>query len=478
MSPDKVNLLLEKAHGPLAVCYLLCAAANLAIAARACARARLAAEAQPKTAVGSALRVLRCGFCALCAPAWTKARAGRAQAALAALWLLWAAGFAAAACLAWQGRPPELPEGLKRLIDAAMHPAVLFCAVLGVWLLFYLLRRWLVAPAAGWLGLNVVLLWLGASFPDPEFAAIVAAPDNVAILLMALLLAFFLWAAAAQAVENDRRLAKGKLPVEQVYRQRVLVWPDLIYAELIAAILVTVGLLLWALAVPAPLEGPANPTLTPNPAKAPWYFVGLQELLVYSDAWYAGVIVPLLAIFGLAAIPYLDVSPAGNGYYSIHGRRLAWLVFHFGFLQMWVLMILIGALLRGPNWTLFGLYEARYPARIEPLAELRLSEWFWTALAGRTVPQAAADASRLARTGTLLLREIAGIVLLAVYFVGLPLILGRTLLAPLRGRMGRGRYVVMLGLLLCILILPVKMILRWVFGLSYIVSFPEWSLSL
>jgi len=346
------------------------------------------------------------------------------------------------------------------------------------WVLFYLLRRWLVLPAAGWLGLNLLLAWLALSLPDPEFASIVAAPDNVAIVLMGLLLLGCMWLGAAQAVENDRRRDRGKPPVEKVYRQKVLVWPDLVYAELICAVLVSAGLLAWSLAVPAPLEAPADPSVTPNPAKAPWYFVGLQELLVYSDAWYAGVVVPTLAIFGLAALPYLDINRKGSGYYSIQPRRFAWLVFHFGFVQMWVLMIFVGALLRGPNWTLYGLYEPREPARVEVLAGLRLSDWFWTGLLGRGVPQVSAQASTLARAATILWREIAGLVLLAAWFVGLPKLLRRTLMKRMYLRMQGARYWIMMLLLLCMLILPLKMILRWTFGLTYIVSFPEWSLSL
>jgi len=464
MPPDKVNLLLERADGPLAVFYLVCAAANLVAAARAWFWVKPAAAVQPTSAKAAGSKSRR--------------RVAWIAAAAAALWLPWAVVFAAAAYLAWSGRPPELPEAIKRLIDAATGPATMFFAVLGVWVLFYVFRRWLVVPAVGWLGMNLLLLWLAASFPDPEFAAVVAAPDNVAIVLMGLLLVVCVWVGAAQAVENDRRQARGKPPVEQVYRRKVLVWPDLVYAELICMILVTVGLLVWSLAVRAPLEAPANPTLTPNPAKAPWYFVGLQELLGYSDAWYAGVVVPCLAIFGLAAVPYLDINREGNGYFSIQSRPFAWLVFHFGFLQMWVLMIVIGALLRGPNWTVFGLYEARDPAQIETFTGVRLSNWFWTRLLAREVPRVAADASALGRVATLLWREMAGLVFLVAWFVCLPVLLRRKLFARMHLRMGRVRYLVMVLLLLCMLILPVKMILRWVFGLSYIVSFPEWSLSL
>ncbi len=78
---------------------------------------------------------------------------------------------------------------------------------------------------------------------------------------------------------------------------------------IVALIVLTV----WSLAVDAPLKGIADPNWTENPAKAPWYFVGLQELLVYFDPWIAGVSIPLLIILGLAALPYLDPNPRGVG---------------------------------------------------------------------------------------------------------------------------------------------------------------------
>src|SRR6185436_14270549 len=66
--------------------------------------------------------------------------------------------------------------------------------------------------------------------------------------------------------------------------------PHLPRSEFVCAILVTLGLLIWALLVDAPLEEPANPARTPNPSKAPWYFLGLQEMLVFFDPWHAGVV--------------------------------------------------------------------------------------------------------------------------------------------------------------------------------------------
>ncbi|NQU23745.1 MAG: cytochrome C [Candidatus Nealsonbacteria bacterium] len=309
---------------------------------------------------------------------------------------------------------------------------------------------------------------------DPEFAAIVTRPDNVPIVAMVYLLGFFTWLSGSQAVTNDRRAEQGKPPVEMDHRQKVLTWPDLVYTELICMILVTVLLIVWSVALRAPLEQPADPVVTPNPSKAPWYFLGLQEMLVFSDAWNVGVVVPCLIVFGLAAIPYLDVNPAGSGHYSIRPRRFAYLVFQFGFLQLWVLLILIGTFMRGPTWTFFGPYEFHDPYKVPALTNVKLSEYFWVMLLGRGVPQAPADAGALVELGTILWREIVGVVLLAGYFLALPPLLGRTILRRFRLEMGFGRYTLMIVLLLLMMTLPLKMLLRWTFNLSYVVSIPEY----
>ncbi|MBI4952044.1 MAG: cytochrome C [Myxococcales bacterium] len=113
-------------------------------------------------------------------------------------------------------------------------------------------------------------------------------------------------------------------------------------------------LTVWSIAVDAPLEEPANPTKTPNPSKAPWYFLGLQELLVYFDPWFAGVVLPGMIIVGLMVIPYLDVNPKGNGYYCFRDRRFAVSTFLFGFLGLWICAILVGTFARGPGWNLYA----------------------------------------------------------------------------------------------------------------------------
>ena len=88
---------------------------------------------------------------------------------------------------------------------------------------------------------------------------------------------------------------------------KVHTWPHLVRAEFLCTILVLVGLIVWALLVDAPLEEPANPTRTPNPSKAPWYFLGLQEMLVFFDPWHAGVVLPSFIILGLMVIPFFFI---------------------------------------------------------------------------------------------------------------------------------------------------------------------------
>src|SRR5262249_5685337 len=150
------------------------------------------------------------------------------------------------------------------------------------------------------------------------------------------LLGFFTWLATSKAVENDNRHEQDLPPKESEDNEKVLVWPDLVYTELICMVALTVLLLLWGLALRAPLEEPASSVKTPNPSKAPWYFLGLQEMLVYFDPWYAGVVLPSTVLVGLMAIPYLDFNRKGNGYYTIAERKFSYLVFQFGFLELWI----------------------------------------------------------------------------------------------------------------------------------------------
>jgi len=389
-------------------------------------------------------------------------------------WLVAAGVFAVLAVMAWSGNPPEMPEGIKRACNAMLGPMSLSLGTLAALTVLYLGRRWIVRPGVAWAGMTVALLWFGLSMTDVRFATIATEPDHVAVLGMVALLAFFTWLGVYQAVQNDDRRERGEPPIEKDYDEKVFVWPDLVYVELICMVLVTAGLLAWSLWLPAPLQEPANPAVTPNPAKAPWYFLGLQEMLVFADAWYAGVVVPVLIILGLMAIPYLDPNPHGSGYYTIDQRPLAVKIFLLGFLWLWILPILVGTFFRGPNWAFLGLYTTTEPPAPDLSTNITLAEYFWTGLLGRAVPEV--TGTGLVAMAQIVWREIAGLVVLGLYLFALPPLLGRTLLRTQRQQMCTGRWSVMVGLLLLMLSLPLKMMLRWAFDLNYVVSIPEWSL--
>jgi hypothetical protein len=141
------------------------------------------------------------------------------------------------------------------------------------------------------------------------------------------------------------------------YDEKVLCYPNMIFHELVVALATVVAIWAWSLFMDAPLEEAANPNLTPNPSRAPWYFLGLQELLVYFDPWIAGVLLPQFIVQGLIILPYVDTNPAQQGYYSYKGRELEFWVMSGGFI-MWFVLILIGSTMRGPSWQLYMPWES------------------------------------------------------------------------------------------------------------------------
>ncbi len=165
--------------------------------------------------------------------------------------------------------------------------------------------------------------------------------------------------------------APAKKKVEGV-ADKVHVWPYLVRIEFLCAILTILALAVWSIMIDAPLEEAANPTKTPNPSKAPWYFLGLQDILVYFDPWFAGVVAPVLIIVGLMLIPYLDVNPKGNGYYTYTERKFAIWVYCFGFLVLWIALIIMGVFLRGPGWNLFMPWQYWDPHKVVALVNVDL----------------------------------------------------------------------------------------------------------
>jgi len=219
----------------------------------------------------------------------------------------------------------------------------------------------------------------------------------------------------------------------------VEVFPYLVFKEFLAALLVSIILLVWSLAIDAPLLPEADPGKTENPAKAPWYFVGLQELLVYFDPWIAGVGIPTLIIVGLAVIPYLDTTRSATGLYTFQRRRLAISQFMAGFGLWWVL-IAVGQFLRGPNWQFFWPWET------------------WTALA----PEEEALWS---------FPWWVGLPVVCAYF-GLGLAWPRRRWRILYERLGPSRYYAVMTLMLLMYAIPIKILLRLMFHVRYVLMTP------
>ena len=127
---------------------------------------------------------------------------------------------------------------------------------------------------------------------------------------------------------------------------KVNVWPHLMLPEFVALMAMTAFLIFLSAILQAPLLAEANPNITPNPSKAPWYFLGLQEALSYWDPQIAGVMIPGVAgVLGLMSVPYLDRNPSNKP----SDRKLAIMLWTF-FLCGAGILTIIGVLFRGPGW--------------------------------------------------------------------------------------------------------------------------------
>ena len=127
--------------------------------------------------------------------------------------------------------------------------------------------------------------------------------------------------------------------------EMVMVWPHLLVRHAVAALAVLAVVLVLALFFDAPLREIADPTNTPNPEKAPWYFAALQELLSVFHPQVAGVLVPTAIVVGLAVLPFVDRNPETRP-----GRRKVVVATFTIFLVVWVVLTVIGFAFRGPNW--------------------------------------------------------------------------------------------------------------------------------
>ena len=214
-----------------------------------------------------------------------------------------------------------------------------------------------------------------------------------------------------------------------------------------------------------------------NPAKAPWYFLGLQEMLVYFDPWIAGVVMPTLIIVGLMAIPYIDANPLGNGYYTYKQRKFAISTFCIGFIGLWVVMISIGTFIRGPGWMWFWPGSTWDASRVEYAVNRNLDAIFgvngaWLAY---LMPAAHRDYAPI------LARIIFGFVPIALYFIiasyCVYLVMNSTAFArKIFRRMSLLQIVTTNLFLVLMFALPVKILLRLVFRVKYIWVTPWFSI--
>ena len=237
---------------------------------------------------------------------------------------------------------------------------------------------------------------------------------------------------------------------DETLPDRVETWPYLVRVEMLVTIAAMVILTVWSIVIDAPLESPANPNRTPDPSKAPRYFLGLQEILVYFDPWIAGVIIPLFIIVGLCAIPYIDVNPKGNGYYTIVERRFAIWTFLFGFVVLWVVPIIIGVFCRGPGWNWYWPWESWDIPKTADMTMVNLTD-----LVG--VPDGVAAFC------------FGGAAVALWYGLGVAFYAYKSRRAsPAIAALGRWRYSIVAFFFLTMMAIPVKMALRLMLNVKYV----------
>jgi len=155
--------------------------------------------------------------------------------------------------------------------------------------------------------------------------------------------------AAGRFGETHRLLAmvppEGIQRTESRQEDKVNSWPHLLNREAIAAFGMFAFVTVFSVVVNAPLLELANPNLTPNPSKAPWYFLGLQELLRYFHPMVAGVTIPGVGLLALAAAPYFDKNPSMRP----ENRKFAIMLFTF-FMMFWSVLVILGVNFRGPGF--------------------------------------------------------------------------------------------------------------------------------
>jgi hypothetical protein len=280
---------------------------------------------------------------------------------------------------------------------------------------------------------------------DPEATALV-----LLLGLVGATLALGLWAGRR---EERGLLAEGKRQAGELERDRpardtVTTWPHLVRLELVAALVTLLVVTWWAILREVPLGPPADPGVTPTVVKAPWFFVGIQELLQYFDAWLAGAVLPAIMLLGLCALPYLDQDPEPAGVYAWRRRPIA-LAVVLGLLLLWLVPMTVGLLFRGENWQLHPVWS---PVVSDQGAALQ-------------APRSLADPLHLGGGVGQLLGAVLCLGPFAALLMAWPWLKRRR---PWASRLGLGRYLLAGGLLLSMSGVGVKVFLNVAFGVRYL----------
>ena len=178
------------------------------------------------------------------------------------------------------------------------------------------------------------------------------------------------------------------------------------------------------------------------------------------------MVLPGLIVVGLIAIPFIDINPKGNGYFTFRERKFAITSFVFGWLALWVYLIQVGTFLRGPNWTFYGPFEVWDFHKVVAENNINLSEIVWIKFGNTSLPK------------NIFVRELFGLIAVFIYLFGFIPIINKKWGKRYLEQIGNVRYYVMIFLVLSMMSLPIKMYLRWFFNLKYLIAMPEFELNL
>ena len=343
------------------------------------------------------------------------------------------------------------------LVDFLASPPWLFALALMLFLTTHG-SRWPWTRSGGALCLAVTVVLVGGALREPSFRQSVLHPERLPVALLLLATGAVLWFEMHRSRRLDQETVQ--LPADDTPFERSAGSPSTTDAVVTTILILT--LVVCAGLRPATLGVLADPAIRPDLAKAPWFLVGLQELTVYFDPWVAYGALPILFVAGLLGLPFLQIGAAR--------QRTARALFLFGWLFLWLWPMAVGALLRGPDWRFFGPFEPWTTPRLEIPEATTLARVFWI------------HGLKTVEPTRWWIRELPGLLLIIGYFGLLPVLLARwrltrDLFASYRDSLGTWRFTCATAWVLTVLLVPLKMYGRWLWGIGYWIHFPEWSLS-